>query len=246
MNDTLSTIERKTGPADEPASAAVLWMHGLGADANDFVPLVPELDLSGRDGRPLSVRFVFPNAPVMPVTINGGMPMRAWYDILHMDIGGGSSTGLPREDERGLRRSQAMVDALIVAEVARGVPASRIVLAGFSQGAAMTLMTGLRQRERLAGLVALSGYLPLSAALDAERHAANHDVPIFMAHGTYDPVVRLERGLQSRDILTRLGYAVEWHTYPMQHSVCLEEVAAIAAFLRRVLDPAGPVGGAGP
>jgi phospholipase/carboxylesterase len=239
MNDPLSTIERKTGPADRPADASIIWMHGLGADANDFVPLVPELDLRGRDGQPLSIRFVFPNAPVMPVTINGGMPMRAWYDILRFDIGGSDGPGdIPREDERGLRQSQAMVDALIAAEVARGIPASRIVLAGFSQGAAMTLMTGLRHTARLAGLVALSGYLPLSARVAAERHGANHDVPIFMAHGTDDPVVRLARGQQSRDVLVKLGYSVDWHTYPMQHSVCLEEVAAIAAFLRRVLDPA--------
>ncbi len=238
MTASLSTIERKTGPADVPADAAIIWMHGLGADANDFVPLVPELDVRGRDGRLLSIRFVFPNAPVMPVTINGGMAMRAWYDILHLDIGGGPARDVPREDERGLRASQAMVDALVAAEIARGVPASRIVLAGFSQGAAMTLMTGLRQTTRLGGLVALSGYLPLSAQLAAERHAANHDVPIFMAHGTFDPVVRLERGLQSRDVLVALGYRVDWHTYPMQHSVCLEEVAAIGTFLRRVLDPA--------
>ena len=162
--------------------------------------------------------------------------MRAWYDILHMDIGGGAgAASLPREDTRGLRASQAMVDALIDAQVANGIPASRILLAGFSQGAAMTLMTGLRQPARLAGLIALSGYLPLSRELATERHPANCDVPIFMAHGTYDPVVRLERAIQSRDVLTQLGYPVEWHAYPMQHSLCGEEVVAIAAFLRRVL-----------
>jgi phospholipase/carboxylesterase len=238
MNAALQTIERKTGPADRPATAAVIWMHGLGADANDFVPLVPELDLSARDGSPLAVRFVFPNAPAMPVTINGGMTMRAWYDILHMDLGGVGTSGVPREDEKGLRASQGMVDALIAAQVASGIPASRILLAGFSQGAAMTLMTGLRHPGRLAGLIALSGYLPLSAHLVAERHPLNHDVPIFMAHGAYDPVVRIERATQSRDLLVRLGYQVDWHSYPMQHSVCGEEVAAVAAFLRRVLDPA--------
>ena len=235
MTSTLQTIERKTGPADQPADAAIIWMHGLGADANDFVPLVPELDLRTASGAPMSIRFVFPNAPVIPVTINGGMSMRAWYDILQMDIGGAGPTGKPREDETGLRSSQAHIEALIAAEIARGIPASRILLAGFSQGAAMTLMTGLRQPMRLAGLIALSGYLPLGALLAAERHATNHDVPIFMAHGSDDPVVRPERALQSRDALVALGYAVEWHTYPMQHSVCGEEVAAISAFLRRVL-----------
>ncbi|MEO8937661.1 MAG: carboxylesterase [Burkholderiaceae bacterium] len=240
MTAALQTIERKSGPVDQPATAAIIWMHGLGADANDFVPLVPELELRGRDGSPLSIRFVFPNAPTIPVTINGGMSMRAWYDILHMDIGGGSGANpiaAPREDEKGLRASQAMVDALIAAQVATGIPASRIFLAGFSQGAAMTLMTGLRQPERLAGLIVLSGYLPLAAHLTGERHPLNHDVPIFMAHGTYDPVVRIERAMQSRDLLVKLGYAVDWHSYPMQHSVCGEEVAAIGAFLRRVLDP---------
>jgi phospholipase/carboxylesterase len=237
MTDTLTTIERRTGAATEPVDAAIIWMHGLGADANDFVPLVPELDLRRRAGGVLPIRFVFPNAPTMPVTINGGMSMRAWYDILHMDLGGAGTSGLPREDEKGLRASQAMVEHLIAAEVARGIPASRILLAGFSQGAAMTLMTGLRHRERLAGLIVLSGYLPLSAALAAERDAVNRDVPIFMAHGTFDPVVRPERALQSRDMLVKLGYRVDWHTYPMPHSVCPEEIAAIAAFVRHVLDP---------
>ena len=237
MSEALTTIERRTGAATEPADAAIIWMHGLGADANDFVPLVPELDLRRRSGGVLPIRFVFPNAPTMPVTINGGMTMRAWYDVLHLDLGGPGTSGLPREDERGLRASQAMVEQLIAAEVARGIPAARILLAGFSQGAAMTLLTGLRHRERLAGLIALSGYLPLAAVLGTERSAANSDVPIFMAHGTFDPVVRPERALQSRDALVRLGYQVDWHTYPMPHSLCAEEVAAIGAFIRRVLDP---------
>ena len=235
MSTALQVIERRTGPADTPVDAAIVWMHGLGADANDFVPLVPELDLRSASGAPLSIRFVFPNAPVMPVTINGGMSMRSWYDILHLDIGGAGSAGLPREDERGLRASQAMVDALVDGQVALGLPSSRILLAGFSQGAAMTLMTGLRRTTRLGGLIALSGYLPLAGQLAAEAHAGNHDVPIFMAHGTYDPVVRIERAQQSRDRLIELGYPVEWHAYPMQHSVCGEEVAAIGAFVGRVL-----------
>ena len=237
MTSALQTIERQTGPAGTAPDAAIVWMHGLGADANDFVPLVPELDLRSKAGTPMSIRFVFPNAPVIPVTINGGMSMRAWYDILHMDLGG-VAAGIPREDEKGLRASQAMVEALIDAQVAKGISASRILLAGFSQGAAMTLLTGLRHPSRLAGLIALSGYLPLSAQLATERHAINADLPIFMAHGTYDPVVRLERAVQSRDRLVELGYPVDWHTYPMQHSVCGDEVAAIGDFLRRVLDAA--------
>ena len=233
MNTSLETIEIET--ALHP-TAAVIWLHGLGADANDFVPLVPELDLRDSAGKPLAIRFVFPNAPVMPVTINGGMRMRAWYDILHFDLGGaGDDSGVPREDEAGLRASHAAVDSLVAKEIARGIPASRIVLAGFSQGAAVALLAGLRHRERLAGLLVLSGYLPLAAMTAAERHAANADVAIFMAHGTQDPVVRLARAIASRDALIALGYAIEWHAYPMPHSVCPEEVVAIAAFLRRVL-----------
>lgn len=240
---TLQTLERETGPNPD---AAVIWMHGLGADANDFVPLVSELDLHSElrsVGSSLAIRFVFPNAPVMPVTINGGMAMRAWYDILHLDLGGvasndGSGSGIPREDEKGLRASQAMVEELIVAQVAKGIPTERILLAGFSQGAAVTLMTGLRHRSKLAGLIVLSGYLPLAAHVATERDQANHDTPIFMAHGSYDPVVRLERALASRDALIRHGYQVEWHTYPMPHSVAAEEVDAIGRFLRRVLDRA--------
>ncbi len=232
LQTALQTITRETAPNPD---AAVIWMHGLGADANDFVPLVPELGLSAR-GDPLAIRFVFPNAPVMPVTINGGMAMRAWYDILHLDLGGVGTSGIPREDEKGLRASQAMVEELIAAQVANGIPTERILLAGFSQGAAMALMTGLRHPSRFAGLIALSGYLPLAARVADERHQANHDTPIFMAHGSDDPVVRLERALASRDALIKLGHQVEWHTYPMPHSVCAEEVDAIGRFLRRVLD----------
>jgi phospholipase/carboxylesterase len=230
MSPSLQTIERKSGPAARPADAAIIWMHGLGADANDFVPLVPELDLGA-----LSIRFVFPDAPVMPVTVNGGMAMRAWYDIFQFDLGPTTPTGVPREDRQGLRASQAMIDALIEAEVARGIPHSRILLAGFSQGGAMTLMTGLRHPTRLAGLLVLSGYLPLADVVAAERHDANRDVPIFMAHGTYDPVVRYERAVQSRDVLLDLGYRIDWHTYPMEHSLCPEEIVAIGAFIRGVL-----------
>ena len=232
MSQSLQTIERKSGPAGRPADAAIIWMHGLGADANDFVPLVPELDLGS-----LSIRFVFPNAQVMPVTVNGGMAMRAWYDIFNFDLGPTTPTDVPHEDQKGLRASQAMIDALIEAEVARGIPQSRILLAGFSQGGAMTLMAGLRHTTRLAGLIVLSGYLPLANLIETERHDASRVVPIFMAHGTYDPVIRYPRAVQSRDVLLKLGYQIDWHTYPMEHSLCAEEVVAIGKFIRRVLAP---------
>ncbi|RYF34795.1 MAG: carboxylesterase [Comamonadaceae bacterium] len=217
-------IEIETAPNP---TATVIVMHGLGADGNDFVPIASELDLSSVG----PVRFVFPNAPVIPVTINGGYAMPAWYDIAVADL-------VVREDEAGLRRSQATIDALIETEAARGIPAGRIVVAGFSQGCAMALMTGLRQREKLAGIVGLSGYLPLAATTAAERHAANHETPVFLAHGTRDGVVPIGRGLQTRDALVALGYAVEWHDYPMEHSVCMEEIADLNAFLVRVLQGA--------
>jgi phospholipase/carboxylesterase len=217
----LETIQIET--ASNP-SAAVIWMHGLGADANDFVPIVPELDLRGCP----PIRFVFPNAPTMPVTINGGYVMRAWFDVLGADM-------VKREDERGLRTSQHAIDALIANEIKRGIQADRIVLAGFSQGSAMTLQTGLRLPEKLAGMMCLSGYLPLSAALVAERHMANVDTPIFMAHGLGDPVIPIDRAQKSRDFLKALGYQIEWHEYMMQHSVCPDEIGDIAKWLRRVL-----------
>src|SRR4051812_48267961 len=218
----LEAIERETGPAPR---AAVIVLHGLGADGNDFVPVADELDL----GAVGPVRFVFPHAPTRPVTINGGYVMRAWYDILALDA------RELREDEAGLRQSQALVEALIAREKARGIAAERIVLAGFSQGCAMTLMTGLRHAERLAGLVGLSGYLPLAAKAEAERHDSNRDLPIFMAHGTLDPVVAIARARASRDVLVKLGHPVEWHEYPMPHSVAAEEIADLEAWLRRVL-----------
>lgn len=217
----LEAIELQTGP--EP-TATVIVLHGLGADGNDFVPVARELDL--RSVGP--VRFVFPHAPTMPVTINGGYVMRAWYDILGADL-------VRREDEAGLRSATALVDALIANEKARGIPARRIVLMGFSQGCAMALMTGLRHSERLAGIVGLSGYLPLAASTAAERHSANADVPIFLAHGKVDPVVPLARAVASRDALVALGYAPEWHEYPMPHSVAPEEIEDINTFLLRVL-----------
>jgi phospholipase/carboxylesterase len=202
----------------------VILLHGLGADGYDFVPVVRELETHGAP----SARYVFPHAPTMPVTINGGYVMRAWYDILGTDL-------VRREDERGIRASQGMVEALIEREVARGVARSRIVLAGFSQGGAIALHTGLRQPQPLAGLIALSCYLPLAESFSKEAAAASKGVPVFLAHGTQDPVVPLARGAASRDALKAAGYAVEWHDYPMPHSVSAEEISDIAAFMQRVL-----------
>ncbi len=220
----LETVEIATG--DQP-NAAIIWMHGLGADGNDFVPIVRELNLSGLP----ALRFVFPHAQTMPVTINNGYVMRAWYDILGMDL-------VRREDEAGLRASQARIEQLIAREVARGIPSERIVLAGFSQGCAMTLQTGLRHPARLAGLLCLSGYLPLADKLAAERHAANQQTPVFMAHGRGDNVVQIGRAEASRELMKELGYAIEWHEYLMPHSVCEEEIDDIGDWLRRVLGAA--------
>lgn len=217
----LESIKVETGPNP---TVSVIWLHGLGADGNDFVPIVRELDLTGCP----PIRFVFPHAPTMPVTINNGYVMRAWYDILGTDL-------VQREDETGLRRSQRMVEHLIAQEKEQGVPSNRIVLAGFSQGCAMTLQTGLRHPEKLAGLLCLSGYLPLHATLPAERHDANHHTPIFLAHGRGDPIVPFDRAEKSRDILVSLGYNVEWHAYPMQHEVCMDEIDDISAWFRRIL-----------
>ncbi|MGB6055720.1 MAG: alpha/beta hydrolase [Burkholderiaceae bacterium] len=222
MTDTLlETIELETAPNP---TAAVIWMHGLGADGNDFVPIVRELDLSGV----APIRFVFPHAPTMPVTINNGYVMRAWYDILGTDLA-------RREDEAGLRASQKAVEALIAKEKARGIAAERIVLAGFSQGCAMALQTGLRYPQKLAGLLCLSGYVPLNAVIAEERHAANQDTPIFLAHGRGDPVITIDRAEKSRDLLRALGHPVEWHEYLMPHAVCPEEIDDIGAWLKRVL-----------
>jgi phospholipase/carboxylesterase len=217
----LKTIEIETAPNPR---ATVLLMHGLGADGNDFVPIAGELDL----GSVGPVRFVFPNAPIMPVTINGGMQMPAWYDIMGTDL-------VRREDEAGLRSSRDAIEALLAREKERGIPAERIVIAGFSQGCAMALLTGLRHAERLAGIVALSGYLPLAATTAAERSAANAHTPIFMGHGQQDGVVPLQRASASHDALRTLGYTVDWHEYPMAHSVCMEEIADLNQWLNRVL-----------
>ena len=219
--ELLPSIELETG--GEP-DAAVIWLHGLGADGNDFVPIVKEMRLPAA----LSIRFVFPHAPVRPVTLNNGFRMRAWYDIAPGDI-------TNRADEAGVRASQAQVEALIGREKARGIAAGRIVIAGFSQGGVIALQTGVRHAERLAGIVALSTYLVLPDRLAAEASPANCDVPIFMAHGTSDPMVRLEWGEAGRRVLVAAGYHVEWHTYPMPHSVVWEEIEAVSAFLTRVL-----------
>jgi phospholipase/carboxylesterase len=224
MNE-LQTIELDPGTQ---ARATVIVLHGLGADGTDFLAMADELQLDAVG----PVRYVFPRAPVRPVTVNGGYPMRAWYDILGADL-------VRREDEAGLRESIRQVRGLIDREVARGVPAGRIVLAGFSQGAAVALGAGLRHGERLAGLAGLSGYLPLAASTAAERSAANRETPVFMAHGRNDGVVPLARGIAGRELLLGLGQTVEWHDYPMEHSVCIEEVQALQSWLQQVLPSPG-------
>ena len=211
----LTAVEIETGPAP---SLGVIWLHGLGADGHDFEPIVPELKLR------FAVRFVFPHAPVRPVTINGGMAMRAWYDILGFDRSA-------REDDAGIRASATAVTELIDRELERGLRADRVVLAGFSQGGAIALHAALREPRVLGGVIALSTYLPLAGTLAAERSAANERLPIFMAQGTADNVLPLTLGESSRRTLEAQGYAVDWHAYPMAHSVCLEEVSAIGAWL---------------
>lgn len=208
----------------EPASACVLWLHGLGADGHDFEPIVGQL---GRD-LTRDVRFVFPHAPQRSVTINNGMVMRAWYDILELNLS-------RRADEQGVRDSSDILEALIEREIGQGLAPHRIVVAGFSQGGAIALHTGLRHAQRLAGIMALSTYLPFAESLESQAHAANRTVPIFMAHGSQDPVIALALSEQSRAHLAGLGYVVECHTYPMPHAVCAEEVRDIADWLARVL-----------
>jgi phospholipase/carboxylesterase len=225
MSELLPAIERETTPNP---TASIIWMHGLGADGNDFVPIVDEMELPLRP-----IRFVFPHAPVQPVTINGGFTMRAWYDVVTDDFS-------RREDERGVRESQRMIEALIRRENERGIPSSEIVLAGFSQGGAMALHTGLRYPERLAGIMALSTYVPIPKTLAGEASAANRDVPIFMAHGTGDPIIPLMLAGASRQLLERLGYNVEWREYSMAHSVMWEEVNDISSWLQRVLGGVHP------
>ncbi|MDI3258643.1 MAG: carboxylesterase [Sinobacteraceae bacterium] len=205
----------------QPARAAVIWLHGLGADGHDFVPIVPELNLPPE----LAVRFVFPHAPVRPVTINGGMRMRAWYDIYSLTRG-------DRQDEAGIRASAAIAQGFIEEQVSAGIARNRIVLAGFSQGGAIALHTGLRQTAALAGILALSTYLPIHDRLPAELTAAGRATPILMCHGLYDPVLPLQLGADTRDGLRGFGCHVEWRDYPMQHQVCAEEIADISVWLR--------------
>lgn len=221
----LEAVEVESGA---PADAAVILMHGLGADGHDFESLVQELRLPASP----FVRWVFPHAPHRPVTLNGGMRMRAWYDILALDRSAA-------EDEAGIRQSAESIRALVRREKGRGIAADRIVLAGFSQGGAMALFTALREPERLGGVLALSTYLPLAKALEREAHPANAAVPVLMAHGTFDPVVPPLLGEASRDLLLSRGYDVEWKTYPMPHSVCAEEVRDIREWLLHVLPSRG-------
>jgi len=214
----MDAVEIETGPKP---GAAVIWLHGLGADGHDFEPIVPELHL------PKPVRFVFPHAPIRPVTINQGMRMRAWYDIFQ--FGGGP------EDEAGVRASQKLLEQSISDEARRGFKPENIVLAGFSQGGAIALQTALRYPERLAGVMALSTYVPIASSLAAERSEANQGLPIFMAHGHFDDLIPLERAKRSREMLEKLGYAVTWKDYPMPHAVCAEEIGDIARFLAGVI-----------
>ena len=209
----MDAVEIETG--NNPV-ASVIWLHGLGADGHDFEPIVPELRL------PKPVRFVFPHAPIRPVTINNGMRMRAWYDIFQFGRG--------PEDDAGVRASQKLVEELIKAEKGR-----KVVLAGFSQGGAIVLQTALRHPGRLAGVMALSTYLPLAGSVEKEASAASKTLPIFMAHGRFDDIIPIERATRSRDFLTGLGYKVAWHEYPMPHSVCAEEIRDISDFLATIL-----------
>ena len=214
----IDAIELSTGPAP---TWAVIWLHGLGADGHDFEPIVPELV---KPDWP-AIRFVFPHAPVQPVTINGGMRMRSWYDIL------GFEPNTP-QDEAGIRASAAVMERLIAREVERGIPPERIILAGFSQGGVIVLTAGLRHAQKLGGIVALSTYLALGDTLAAEAAPANRDVPIFMAHGTHDPVIALARAEASREALEKLGYGVQWHRYAMPHSVCAAEIGDLSAWFQ--------------
>ena len=218
----LECIERETGP--DP-SWSILWLHGLGADGHDFVPIVPELL---RRGWP-ALRFVFPHAPVRPVTINNGVPMRAWYDIVDIDLAN-------RADESGVSQSVEQVEALVAREVERGVPRSRIILAGFSQGGAVTLAAGLRSAEPLGGLVALSTYVPSAPKARAAMATGAARQPVFMAHGSQDPVVPFQAGHQSAALLRELGFEVDWHAYPMPHSVCAEEIRDLGDWLAKRFD----------
>ena len=220
----IKTEDALTVTPPGPHTATVVWLHGLGADGSDFVPIVPELGLAAGHG----VKFIFPHAPVRPVTNNNRYAMRAWYDIV-----GISRTG--PQDTPGIRDSAQRIAGLLDAEIAAGIASTQLVLAGFSQGCAMALHTGLRFHATLGGIVGLSGYLPVETTLATEAHAANLKTPLLIAHGNFDPVVPYALGTGSRDLLRGLGYAVEWLEYPMQHQVCGEEIEAVGAFLRKQL-----------
>ena len=221
-SDPLETVEHSTG---SPVAGSVIWMHGLGADGHDFEPIVPELQVDGA-----ALRFVFPHAPVRPVTINGGIPMRAWFDVIGLERG-------TQQDEAGIRAAQQQIQTLIRRENERGVPTERILLAGFSQGGSVALHTGLRYPERLAGLIGLSTYLPLDWTIDTESHDANRQTPVFLAHGTLDPLVDPSLGETTRTLLEERSYQVFWKTYPMPHAVCAEEIADLRTWITKLLSP---------
>lgn len=217
---THSSLEKITLSTHAHAIGSVIWLHGLGADGHDFVDIVPQLNLPDN----LPIRFIFPHAPLQPVTINANMRMRAWYDIYSLN-------DLTQEDETGIIKTEKSIHELIDQEVAHGIPNQRIILAGFSQGGAMALFTGLRYLQSLGGILALSSYLPLSHDTLPNASEANRKTPIFMAHGRFDPVLPIALGVDTYHLLQRLNYPIEWHEYPMQHQVCAEEIAAISEWL---------------
>lgn len=216
----MSNLEKLIIEPSQPIQQSVIWLHGLGADGHDFAPIVPELHIP-------NTRFIFPHAPHQPITMNNGYEMRAWYDLYGLTL-------QTKQDEAGMRAMQQEIESLIEAEQAQGIPTERIVLAGFSQGGAMAFFTGLRYPKKLAGILALSTYVSLKEKLADEAHQANKDMPIFMAHGSFDSIITLDTCLVSRRLLEDLDYQVEWHEYPMPHSVCPEEIEDIARFLKQV------------
>ncbi|MCY4227016.1 MAG: carboxylesterase [Gammaproteobacteria bacterium] len=222
-NHSVECIETETGPSPQHA---IIWLHGLGADGNDFAPIIPEFNL----GHEHNVRFIFPHAPHRPITVNGGMVMRGWYDILGLPILG---ENILEEDRIGITESQHIVSELITRQNNQGIPTGNIILAGFSQGGAIALYAGLRMKERLAGIIALSTYMPFGSQLEQEKNSANADIPIFYAHGIMDPVINISAAMLSRNILQGLGYSVEWKTYPIPHSVHPEEIRSIGEFIKK-------------
>ncbi len=216
----MSNLETIIIETSQPIQQSVIWLHGLGADGHDFAPIVPELNIP-------NTRFIFPHAPHQAITMNNGYEMRAWYDLYGLTL-------QTKQDEAGMRAMQQEIESLIEAEIKQGIPANKIVLAGFSQGGAMAFFTGLRYPKRLAGILALSTYVSLKEKLADEAHQANKDTPIFMAHGSFDSIITLDTCLFSRRLLEDLDYRIEWHEYPMPHSVCSEEIEDIARFLKQV------------